>query len=203
MKPQMDKHPLLPAYRKMLDLHTFVGVSANDVIQSSQTSTGNLSPLFWRRVIVRNFAAHVEGLVYLMKMLCLDLQPVMVFTFTNKERDRLQEFSEKRNDKGKVVQKRLLCGFLENFEFTYDCFARVNHSAFKLTFNGGYDCFREMVEIRNRLMHPKSAADLEVSDSEITNVKQAWDWHQQQTLLLLQDTLTAFQQYEKRVAAKL
>lgn len=201
-KATMSNPPLLAVYKKMLALREFLIVSANDVMQSTQMLETNPKSQFWRRVTIRSFAAHVEGLVYLMKTLCLDLQPVLNVSFTGKELDRLREFSLETNEAGDIVQKPLFLKFLCNFKLAYVCYARALHSPFKLKFDGGYDCFREMVKIRDRLMHPKSPADLEVCDEEITNVSKAWAWYQRQTALLMEDTKTAFQEYEKRISVK-
>jgi hypothetical protein len=179
------------AYQKLLALKELSDTSSADVIESSRILSENPQSQFWRRIMTRNFAAHVEGLIYLMKIISLDLQQVMGVNFTTEEQDQLREYSSKTN-------RPLFLGFFDNFKFAYDCFARVSHSSFKLTFDTGYDCFREMVKTRDSLMHPKSVGDLEVSDAQTQAVCKAWDWHQRQTVLLFSDTLAAFQEYEKQ-----
>lgn len=61
-------------------------------------------------------------------------------------------------------------------------------SKFKLDFKDKrYRYFQEMVQVRHRLMHPKSLGTFSVSDDEMIRIGQARDWFVQQASDLLND----------------
>jgi hypothetical protein len=40
----------------------------------------------------------------------------------------------------------------------------------------GWEIFRRSLKVRDRLTHPKRAADLLVADDELTDLMQVWEW---------------------------
>ncbi len=160
--------------------------------------------MFWRRTLIRIFAAHVEGLTYLLKQTILVLSPVTNVDFTVGEKAFLQEVSFEMDEKGQVTEKFLLTKFIRNFRFACACFCKVNHTNFALKYDdNGFKCFQEMVRIRDRLTHPKALSDLTVSDQEEQTVRRARSWFESQIGNMMLQCNNSFERYAEAIRKEL
>lgn len=183
----IDEHPSI---KRLQELQDFNQESAKDLAECGKSLQENPSSLFWRRMSVRCFAAHIEGITFLMKQAALELHPMMRVEFTVGEIAFLKEISFELNEKGEVEERQRFARFVENFRFACLAYARANHSSHKLSFDDdGFRCFRNTVKIRDRLMHPKSKDDLNISDEEDRANRKAWEWYQRNLLELFKDCI--------------
>jgi len=174
----------LAIFERTEELSRFHEESAQDVTEVVNALGEHPASQFLRRTAIRNFAAHVEGVVYLTKQFTLALSSVKTATFGKRELARLGEARCYLDEKG---QKKDLgyARFLDNFKLALRAYARVNGFSFKLECGDRrYEYFREMVKIRDRLMHPKALKDFRVADDEIVRVGRAWRWYQEQASIL-------------------
>jgi hypothetical protein len=161
--------------------------SAKDVDAMVQLLRIEPSSQVVRRTLVRNFAAHVDGFAYGLKQVTLALSRCSRAGFTSKELARLSESKSYLDANGQ--EKRLrFSGFIKNLHFAFKEYAKVNGFAFELDCNDArYRYFQQMVQVRNRLMHPKSLKTFAVSDEEITQIGEVRGWFNEQASSLLRN----------------
>lgn len=133
---------------------------------------------FSRRTLIRTSAALMEGLVNQMGDFVLETIDCGVeFMFTCSELSILKEETYNLNQKGVVESRSNFQPFLPRLLHTAHCFMRLFGEDFKPnTGVHGWECMQDLIKIRNRLMHPKSVIDLEVSDNDFQEAAKAVDW---------------------------
>ncbi len=123
--------------------------------------------------------------------------------FTAGEIALLKEVSFELNEKGEVEERQRFTKFIGNFKFACISFARANRSTFRLSYdNDGFECFRSTFRIRDRLMHPKSKKDLNISDGEEQAGRKAWAWYQANFAALFKDCIETSTAYTKTVVER-
>jgi len=122
-----------------------------------------------RRGLIRAIFAYIEGNVFKIKEEVLieeshKRQP----TLDIEEMVLLKEASPYINNKGKVKSTVKYSELSANIRFTLNCYAKsaqINHT---LDLNGQeWECLIESIRVRNRITHPKSALELEISENEL------------------------------------
>ncbi len=169
------------------ELQRFDEVSASDVTEVVETLKEYPSSQFLRRTVIRNFAAHVDGEIYMMKQVTLALSRVRKVdpSFSRNDLALLAEEKTYLDEAGQE-QKLIFPRFLKNFKFAFKSYARVNGFTLTLDCNDErYGHFLEMVRVRDRLMHPKSLRDFYIEDEEFVHIGKAWTWYHQQAARLL------------------
>lgn len=178
MSSKYHSHPAIAAVQQTTtELDEFSKATLKDFFEAVKQLDANPSQ-FWRRTTIRILASSIEGLTYLMKQCVLKISPVFKVSFSDEDLSFLQEVWIEKNAKGEVVkEKPRFTRFVENFKRTGACFCKVNRSSYVPSFGDkGFEHFQEMVKIRDRLMHPKSVASLDISDKELEQVQEAWKW---------------------------
>lgn len=144
---------------------------------------GNLSSedeQFWGRTFVRTMFAMIEALIYTMKQTALAAHFHGDSIFSPIELSFLNEESYELEKTGKVNIREgyATLPFLHNFRFAFKAFARACDSDFELNVGDSvkWGAFREAIEIRNRITHPKSQEDITISSEEINTTIQAFTW---------------------------
>jgi hypothetical protein len=133
---------------------------------------------FNKRTLVRTCAALVEGLSYQLRRVTLaSLQNTN--HLTSGELAILREKRHQLSDKGIVEERDNYQPTLSMLLFSLRVYAK-NHGATFVpdTSHNGWNCLRRAMALRDRLMHPKSLADLTISDeagAEFTAGIQWWD----------------------------
>ena len=175
----------LMVFERMEELKRCYEVSAKDVTEVVEAFKANCGSQSLCRTLVRNFAAHVEGFVYMMKQVTLALSTVSRAKFGKKDLACLAEAKSYSDENGEE-QKLGFPEFHENFRFAFKSYASVNGFAFELDHKDKrYKDFREVIKLRHRLMHPKSLEGFHVSDQEVLQVPQARAWFEEQASRLL------------------
>ena len=129
-----------------------------------------------RRAYVRSVFAFIEGVLHRTKVATVRLG-MLLGSISIHELVVLEGTQLEVNDKGDVNSKPLYPPFLSNIKLTFRTFSKSIGSSFSLNVGGqGWQNLREAVKVRDRLMHPKEVADLQVSDAEIEATKEAFDW---------------------------
>jgi hypothetical protein len=175
----------LQVFSRTEELRGFHEVSAADVTTAVEALKKEPGSPLQRRTVVRNFAAHVEGFLYMLKQVTFALSAVSKAPFDKKELALLKESGSYVDEGGREVELKFPT-FVNNLKFAFKSYSHVNCSAFNLDCGDHrYAYFRKMVEVRNRLMHPKSIKDFQVIDEEIVKIGKAWGWYQEQAAKLL------------------
>jgi hypothetical protein len=129
-----------------------------------------------RRALVRGVFGSMEALLFAMKNEAV---------LSHEEHGDLQdgevalakEISYALDDKGRVVEVPAKLAFRSNFLFAFRAYARSSGREYNVDVQGKFwGALMRSVAVRDRLMHPKSAADLTVTDKELEDVVSAHMW---------------------------
>jgi hypothetical protein len=166
----------------------------DDVIQA-ESLYGAAPSDFAIRTNVRTYFAYVEGMANLLRRVTLaSLDGLGVLTV--KETDALRDQRRKTMDTGEV---RLFPSFMpmgEGLNFTLRCYAK-NHGIedYKPVLGKGWESMLASIQIRNRVTHPKSVADLKLTAAEIACINDARTWWYE----AVRDLLTLCEQEDERI----
>jgi hypothetical protein len=149
--------------------------------------SGILEPTTWedeeqlqRRIMVRTLFAWIEGTVHALKRQVLEYYTEGRIELSQAEYAILREESYRLKDSGKTHAATTYPRTLPNVKFTFPIYARTWGITFEFTpplnQDPRWQSLCQAYEVRNRLTHPKSAADLTVSDVELEKVKEASRW---------------------------
>lgn len=153
---------------------------------------------FYRRTLVRTLFAMVEGAVFALKQEALEQYRIGKLELSPGEHAMLSEVSYSLKKSGAVNESSCYPKLIANIKFTFPICARAWGTLFEfdppLSKEPKWGKFCQAIEIRNRLMHPKSLEDLEVQDSDLTDVLDAASWFSEQLDRLDQITLEVLKQ---------
>ncbi|MDQ1611481.1 MAG: hypothetical protein QOG00_1412 [Pyrinomonadaceae bacterium] len=142
---------------------------------------------FWRRTYIRTVFAFIEALIFHIKRVLLRVYDAGIVEFSPEELAMLREESYDLSDKGDVVTQQKFIPLTKNLKFICKAYVRYTKSNYTLKVDdSGWDSFKKSIDIRNRLTHPKSASDLDVSDDDIKVVERADNWFKEVTRALLE-----------------
>ena len=137
-----------------------------------------------RRTYVRTVFAMIEGAVFALKQQALEESRASRPDLSPAERAILSEQSYYLAESGKPRVGAYYPQLEANIKFTFPIFARVFDEAFEfdppLKQEPRWQSLCRAKEVRDRLMHPKSAEQLEVNDSDLRDVKGAAEWIEEQ-----------------------
>ncbi|GEM_PF-1979024 len=142
---------------------------------------------FAHRTYVRTVFTLVEGMIQFMKEGALlfdqfNHPPVL----TQEEVVLLREEEVFLKSNGRVGTKKSKLQTLPNLKFAIDCYSRVFGVEFTPNYSGqGWEDFQAGRNIRDRITHPKSVADLSVSLEEIKTVEAGMKFFREATAPLL------------------
>lgn len=137
-----------------------------------------------RRILVRTLFAAIEGIVYALKQNILDLsevQNIPLFSYnvnlSSSEYAMLAE-EEYYLDNGGVARTSVkFLRLSENLRFTFSILARVYELECEIDVGAsGWSDFKQALQIRHRLTHPKSVDDLVVDDLQLDIVSNVIQW---------------------------
>jgi len=130
----------------------------------------------YRRAYVRSVFAFIEGILHRMKRTAGHLGwPLGNLSIA--EMVMIDGTVFDINDKGEVDHKPVFIKFLNNVKFSFRVYSKSIGASFELSLGGdGWQKLRDAVKVRDRLMHPKGTADLNVTDIEVKATKMAFDW---------------------------
>ena len=158
------------------ELKSVFGVLAADV--ETALALGRLERTdFAERTLLRTYFAQIEGLCFCMRrvsLACADYVPKLL---SQGEIAILREKKFTLDKKGEVESAREFSKLLPSILFSLRCFAKVHGAVFQPdTSSAGWCALQEFVKVRNGLEHPKSMADLRLSDEhlEVAMIAAAW-----------------------------
>jgi hypothetical protein len=129
-----------------------------------------------RRTFIRTFFAFVEGTVFRMKQLALELHEAYGVDFTEAEVAMLREETYDLRENGEVYTQQKFIPLKSNIKFAFKAYSRIFPIWPLKLDERGWEAFRASLEIRNRVTHPKVSANLLISSQDIETLKMAFDW---------------------------
>jgi hypothetical protein len=135
---------------------------------------------FDRRVYIRAVFASIEGMVFEFKRVVLTAHEADAAKLTRAELAVLREETYDLADTGDAVARTRYFPLPPTLRFAFRTFARLLGSNYHPPVDGaGWQAFREALEIRNRITHPRSLEDGQVSDQDLTVVGRAYQWYEE------------------------
>lgn len=143
-------------------------IALADDVDRAQRDLESHNDGYARRNYVRALFAMVEGSVYLLKQTSLSSALQRRVPMAPAEYALMAEETFDLDNKGQPRSTPKLLRITENLRFTIECVNRVFGSSVILdTESAAWHDFRRAVEIRNRITHPKSAVEFEVTEEEV------------------------------------
>lgn len=132
---------------------------------------------FAARTMVRTMAAEFEAKLYLLQQLLLQLHRKDSINLKPEEIVLLQGQTYAIGHGGKVISSPKFLKFQDSLLFTAHVWSRCyKHTVFANTSDPRWQHVLTYLKVRNRLMHPKQRADLDISEAEIESLNRAQDW---------------------------
>ena len=139
---------------------------------------------FRRRTLTRTLFAVIEGTIFALKHLLLEEHRVGILDLSTAECVVLAEESYRVDQSGKLKKSVRYLNLKGNVKFTLSMYALARGAPLGFTVplaeDPRWQSFCNAIDIRNRLMHPKSAEDLIMSDSEWEDVQASEEWFTEQ-----------------------
>jgi hypothetical protein len=128
------------------------------------------------RATIRTFSALMEGLLYQMRQVAIHSDSDNIF-YTPKELAILNEQTFSLNEKGEVTVKESHERALPMLLFTFKQYPKIHGATFSAdTGVHGWDSMKNLIKIRNRIVHPKSKKDLQITQEEWKIINLGIDW---------------------------
>src|SRR5215216_3967343 len=129
-----------------------------------------------RRSVVRSGFATVEGFIAFIKQTILDDLPLNPGLYSEGEVAILRELTYVVDDRGNVKQSPKFISTEANLLFTIKAWCR-GISEGRLDLSGAsWQEFKASLKLRHRLVHPKCAEDLIVTEDEFVTFVHAMSW---------------------------
>lgn len=129
---------------------------------------------FSARQLVRAFFAYVEGTIYSLKGFAGAQLAFMGLVLEEHEWDLIHEYQHVLDDNGKVKHQRAAIRLIPNLKFMLSMLGDTM-GADEVDFNkkNWWPAFRRSIKVRDRLMHPKSLSDMNISYGELGDLIEA------------------------------
>jgi hypothetical protein len=128
---------------------------------------------FWGRIIARATFSYIEGVVFCMKQQAYKYYQafgkdgVRPVNLTEAELSFMLEEDYELNDKAEVITQRAKVPLVKSIRLAFRVLARVCFVNYELNVSDHrWNSFKSAIKIRDRLMHPKSLADLTITGEE-------------------------------------
>lgn len=139
--------------------------------------SANHSNPFAHRTVVRTLFSLIEGLAFQMRQVTVASLTPHAGSLTVGELVLLREERYNLNAKGEPEASENFQKFLPNLLFTIRSYGKIHGATFQAdTSANGWNAMRHAVRLRNRITHPKSVADLTLSDRDQMYLIDAAAW---------------------------
>jgi hypothetical protein len=182
------------------DLKRVYSLLAGDVEAARAYGQADPSP-FAHRTLFRTYFALIEGLSYQFRKVALACGERDPRLLSAQEIALLKEEKYSLNKEGEPEATTNFQKVLPNVLFSMHCYAKAHGASFQPdTSNHGWGAMQTFVTLRNGLEHPKSAADLELDESQIRSAAEAAAWWKQTVLQLLEICREADEYWKSKLA---
>lgn len=151
----------------------------NDDLAEARELFRFCTPEFSTRTMVRTMAAEFETRIFLLGEFLIELHQTGKdsFQLTHEELHALKSESISIRRNGELTTSQRFFPFQERMLFVLKVAARlINPEGAPDMQNKNWPSVAKFISIRNRLTHPKTLADLEVTEEEIDDLNRAQDW---------------------------
>ncbi len=128
-----------------------------------------------RRAYCRAVFALIDGLTFNLKQYVLEM---FEYELGEEEIARLREWRESKDGGGNSHSRPVFLPIADNVFCAFDMMSNCCGATNPIDRSGGeWRTFLDAIVVRNRITHPKNAAALEVTDSDLSSVFAAGRWY--------------------------
>lgn len=168
---------------------------SDDVEEIRQYGQSNKSD-FAHRTMFRTHFAFIEGMTFQLKQVALSFDAEHSGVFSSEEISMLKDESYSLNKKGEIKSKENFQRLLPTLLFAIKCYTRIHGAAFTPNIgHHGWEALGKYLNLRNQLMHPKSARDLEINSDKARIAIDAAAWFK----ATLQDMFNACNSADEKI----
>lgn len=129
------------------------------------------------RTVLKGHLALIEAMMFQLKQVTLSIGDDRLFDQLEPEEVlALKDQSYEVQSNGKVKLRSKHHRFLANLTLTFSVFSKVFAPEYKINKTSGWNDLLELVEIRNRMTHPRNSDSLTVSAGEWKKLVSAATW---------------------------
>ena len=163
-------------YKEMLDFQALLF----EDIRSARDFGKSHKSQFSLRTLYRTSAAHIEGVIYQLRLVCLAALDDIPNIYNASEIIILNDINLKLNNKGEIVEQDSYQNLKSNILFLFKSFAKLQNIEFQPnTSDHKWESLGKFIELRNSLMHPKSISDFEMNEYKNNISVEAVKWFQE------------------------
>lgn len=182
------------------DLGELITVLGKDV-SDQYTSLLSIDTQLLRRSFLRSFFSYVEGLTYILKQKVItQVEHDNRNNYTVSELAMLNEEQYNLSNRGEALTQRKFLPTGDNFLFAMRMYLKGEPVTLDLDVGGSeWQAFLKALEIRHRIVHPKSSKDFDLSDEEKELVMQVSEWFNR---IVISKLLALLDSYRERISAR-
>ena len=171
-----DKRKILEEARKeAAELRKLLEQVNADIAECNRHMSKEDSP-FWRRAAFRTVFASMEALVAHAKRSVLVFSKLDGTALSPAEYLALRGVEYAVEENGAVVERKAKIRFLADLHLALSYFAKATESDLSLKKDDGWVSLTRSVKVRDRITHPKTAEDYDITDPEVKELLAAWAW---------------------------
>ena len=172
--------------KQIRETDRFFYLLVEDVLAATEAWRDNPSD-FTRRCYIRTVMAFIEGNTFRFKKVSLWLHENILPIFSPEEIVCLKEESVSIKENGKIEIKNMHIKMLSNLIFSLESYAKAINVDFNLNTSGeGWLALKKAIEKRDKITHPKTIEDFQVTEAEIIYFEKAASFYRETTLPLIE-----------------
>lgn len=160
------------------DVHRCHGYIIEAINNGVTDSEGNVTVRedyeYNARHLIRAILAYIEAVTFSVKVTCVKQCMEEGMDVSDHERYLAVEIDSELNDKGKIIERPARIRLTNNVRFAFRLLEKSSKR--RSTFDPSaewWSCLQQTIRVRDRLMHPRFAEDIDVSGDEIVNALKA------------------------------
>jgi len=166
-----------------------------DDAHAAETHLEQNDSQFARRAYVRSVFSSLEGIIWLLKQVCLTLQSASSSRIDPAEFALLQDQSYDLKNNGETSVQTKFLRTSDNLRFTFRVVNRLFGGHIDLGVGAEpWDAFLGALAIRHRITHPKKVDELTIADQELQVCRNVSSWFNEIILAAIKSILAASEQ---------
>lgn len=153
-----------------------------------------------RRHLIRALFAAIEGMVWTYREHIVDVAK-SCDTLTFAEEFAFSEVSYSVTSQGKIIELARFVPTLAMLRLTTKLAERLDQNLVVRFDEAGWEALCKATEIRNRITHPKSESDLEISGHDLAICRAGFDWLFELSLKAMESTNVAFRNFTEELVS--
>jgi len=149
---------------------------SKDLDQASKLLQENDSQ-FTRRIYLRSLFAFIEGNSFHLRQMALAAHNHRTQCFSNEEIVMLEEKDIGIKDNGVLKVRKKHIDFATNIRFSQNSYIKAIGGDQPDYTSNGWAQLKKALKLRNRITHPRSEEDLNISDDELNVIHEAKEWY--------------------------